>query len=294
MARNYFDLPDKLSRYESAKVAILPVPFERTTSYVKGTGSGPNAILTASHQVELYDEELGSESCDIGIASLAPVKIESGPIEKVLEKINLGVSRILRDGKLPVMLGGEHSITPPAVRAVFKAYPSLTVVQFDAHADLREEYEGSKWSHACAMARVLEICPAVQIGIRNLSKEEAGRVSRKGLPVFFAHKIREDKNWAEAALGAIKTKDVYVTFDVDAFDASVLPDTGTPEPGGLFWYEVTSFMRALSERKNIVGFDFVELCPQKGHHASDFLVAKLIYKCIGYWANSRSKVKGER
>lgn len=294
MARNYFDLPDKLSRYETAKVAVLPVPFERTTSYVKGTGQGPQAILTASHQVELYDEELGSETCDIGIASLAPVRIESGPVEKVLEKIDLAVARIVRDGKLPVMLGGEHSITPPAVRAVLKTYPALTVVQFDAHADLREEYDGSKWSHACAMARVLELCPAVQIGIRNLSKDEASLVSRKNLPVFFAHKIREDKGWAEAALGAIGTKDVYVTFDVDAFDASCLPDTGTPEPGGLFWYEVTSFMKALARRKNIVGFDFVELCPQKGHHASDFLVAKLIYKCIGYWAGSRSKVKGQR
>lgn len=287
MARNYFDLPDKLSRYETAKVAILPVPFERTTSYVKGTGTAPGAILTASHQVELYDEELGSESCEVGIASLAPIKIESGPVEKVLEKINLGVGRIVRDGKLPVMLGGEHSITPPAVRAVLKTYPSLTVVQFDAHADLREEYEGSKWSHACAMARVLELCPAVQIGIRNLSKDEARRVSQKGLPVFFAHKMREDKSWGAAALAAIRTKDVYVTFDVDAFDASSLPDTGTPEPGGLFWYEVTSFIKALAERKNIVGFDFVELCPQKGHHASDFLVAKLIYKCIGYWARNK-------
>jgi len=287
MPSTYFDLPDKISKYEHAKVAILPVPFDKTTSYIKGTAKAPKAILTASAQVELYDEELGMEICDVGIATLSPLRSGSGPIGKFLEKIGLAVSRIDRDGKLPVMIGGEHSITPPAVRAIAKTHPSLTVVQLDAHADLREEYEGTKWSHACAMARVLEIAPAVQVGIRNLSKDEAERVAKENLPVFFAHKIKEDKGWIENAVNAVKTKDVYITVDVDVFDSSIMPDTGTPEPGGLDWYEVTSFLRALSMKKNVVAVDFVELCPQKGHHASDFMVAKLIYKSIGYWAANK-------
>lgn len=283
MSPTYFDLPPKLSSYESARVAVLPVPFERTTTYIKGTAKAPRAILEASAQVELYDEELGMETCDVGIATLSPLKSTSGPIEKYLEKINLAVSRICRDGKLPVMIGGEHSITPPAVRAIAEKHPSLTVVQLDAHADLRESYEGTKWSHACAMARVLEIAPAVQVGIRNLSKDEANRVSKENLPVFFAHKIKGDKNWIENVVNAVKTEDVYITVDVDVFDSSIMPDTGTPEPGGLDWYDVTSILRALSSKKNVVAMDFVELCPQRGHHASDFMVAKLIYKCIGYW-----------
>jgi len=292
MPSTYFDLPDKLSQYETAHVAILPVPLDLTTSYMKGTGLAPEAILEASAQVELYDEELETETCDVGIASLAPLEIQGLSLEKALKKIGPAISLIIKDGKLPIMIGGEHSITPPAVKTVAAVYQNLTVVQFDAHADLREEYDGTKWSHACAMARVLEICPAVQIGIRNLSLPEAKRVSTEKLPVFFSHRIHSDKNWAQNAIDAVKTDNVYVTVDVDVFDSSILPDTGTPEPGGLNWYDVTGFLSTLSERKNIVAFDFVELCPQKGHHASDFLVAKLIYKCIGYWAKkleSRSK-----
>ncbi len=288
MPDTYFDLPPELSRYGSARVAVLPVPFERTTSYVKGTGRAPAAILKASAQVELYDEETGKETCEVGIATLPPVRLEKGPIEKTLSRVEDAVGRIVSDGKLPVMLGGEHSITPPAVKAVAKAKPDLTVLQFDAHADLREEYDGTKWSHACAMARVLEICPAVQVGIRNLSAPEAGRVAGEKLPVFFAHNIRGNDGWIADVLASIKTKDVYITFDVDAFDSSVMPDTGTPEPGGLLWYDVTRILAAVAREKNVVAMDFVELLPQKGHHASDFMVAKLIYKAIGYWAASRN------
>lgn len=289
MSSTYFDLPENFCRYDKAGVAVLPVPFEMTTSYVKGTSGAPEAILKASSQVELYDEELACEPFEAGIATLPPLKIEDMPLEKALEGIRMSVSKIIADGKLPVMLGGEHSVTPPAVKAVAESYNDLTVVQFDAHADLREEYSGTKWSHACAMARVREICPAVQVGIRNLSKEEAARVTKEKLSVFFAHKIRENAKWVEDVLASVKTQNVYVTFDVDAFDSSILPDTGTPEPGGLTWYEVLSLMKALSVKKKIVGFDFVELCPREGHHASDFTVAKLIYKCIGYWAKAGKK-----
>jgi len=291
MPSTYFDLPTKLSQYEKASVAILPVPLDITTSYVKGTRLAPKAILTASAQVELYDEELEGETCDIGIATLPAIKTGKKPFESIAEEIGRTIGRIVRDGKLPVMIGGEHSVTPPAVAAVAKKFPSLTVVQLDAHADLREQYEGTKWSHACAMARVLEICPAVQVGIRNLSSPEAIRVKQERLPVFFAHEIQKNKNWISDVVDAVKTDCIYVTVDVDAFDCSIIPDTGTPEPGGLTWYEVTGLLRTLAEKKTIVAFDFVELCPQKGHHASDFLVAKLIYKCIGYWAIKRGKRK---
>lgn len=271
----------------------MPVPLEMTTSYIKGTSSAPEAILKASSQVELYDEELGCEPFEAGIATLPPLKVEGKPLEKALEEIKTATSKIIADGKLPILIGGEHSVTPPAVAAAAKAYDNLTVVQFDAHADLREEYSGTKWSHACAMARVREICPAVQVGIRNLSKEEAARVTEEKLPVFFAHKIKENAKWVDDVLASVKTQNVYVTFDVDAFDCSILPDTGTPEPGGLTWYEVLSLMKALSKKKKIVGFDFVELCPREGHHASDFTVAKLIYKCIGYWtANKKPEARG--
>ena len=291
MSATFFDLPAKLSNYETAAVVILPVPLDLTTSYVKGTARAPQAIFEASHQVELYDEELGFEPCQVGIAALPPLNVEKLPLEEAIEEVGRATAKIVADGKLPVIIGGEHSITPKAVAQVAKAHPNLTVLQLDAHADLREEYSGTKWSHACSMARVREICPAVQVGIRNLSKEEAQLVSQNKLPVFFAHRLKENKKWMEDVIKAIKTPEVYVTLDVDAFDSSLLPDTGTPEPGGLDWYEVVGLIRAVSLQKKIVGFDFVELTPQEGHHASDFLVAKLIYKCIGYWASKAEAKK---
>lgn len=291
MSLNYFDLPSHLSDYKRAQAVFIPAPYDQTASYIKGTSKAPEAVLKASTQVELYDEELGFEPCEIGISSLPILPIEKLDLLQALSKVEESVSKVLSDDKLPVMIGGEHSLTPPAVKAVAKRYPNLTVVQLDAHADLREEYDGTKWSHACAMARVREICPAVQIGIRNLSKDEADLVARKKLPVFFAHQMKEWQNWMEEALAAVTTDDVYLTIDVDAFDPSFLPDTGTPEPGGLDWYEITHFIRLLASRKNIVGMDFMELAPQKGHHASDFLVAKLIYKALGYWAARQREEK---
>jgi agmatinase len=194
------------------------------------------------------------------------------------------ISKIIADKKFPIMLGGEHSITPAAVRAVHDVHGDVCVVQFDAHADLRQEYEGEKMSHACAMARVREICPAVQLGIRNLSVEEARWAKEENFPIFYAHKMRHSSDWMGEAIAKIPTKKVYVTIDVDAFDSSLMPATGTPEPGGLGWYQVTDFLKLLAKEKKIVGFDFVELAPLKGLHACDFLVAKLAYKCIGLCA----------
>jgi agmatinase len=280
MKKIYFDLPSNLSD-EKARVAVIPVPFETTVSYGRGTANAPDAILEASQQVEFYDDELGFEPCDVGISSEEPISIQGEPID-VLNRIESKVHDITKSGKLPLVLGGEHSITPAAVRGVAKVHDDFTVVQFDAHADLRQEYDGTPLSHACAMARVRENFPAVQIGIRSLSAPEAEWIKKDNLPVFFAKDIHHDQKWVEKAIDSIKTEKVYVTIDVDAFDISIMPHTGTPEPGGLSWYQVTDFLGRLLQKKRAVGFDIVELAPREGGHASDFLVAKLAYKCIGY------------
>ena len=286
--KNFLGLPPELSDYERARVAVLPVPYEATVSYGGGTGRGPAAIIEASAQVELYDEELACEPCDVGVATLPPLDVRGVAPSALAARVAPDVAKILADGKLPLIFGGEHSITPAVVEGVRRAHPEITVVQFDAHADLREEYEGERMNHACAMARVREQAPAVQVGIRNLSKEEAAWVAREKLSVFFAHEMRRNPHWQEEALARIATEKIYVTIDLDVFDSGVMPATGTPEPGGLGWYDVTSFLRLLAERKRIVGFDVVELAPITGFHACDFLAAKLAYKCIGYW--SRGKV----
>ncbi len=283
---NFLGLPDELSHYGRSRVAVLPVPYEHTVSYAPGTAKGPQAIISASQQVELYDEELCCEPSDIGVATLAPLPVQGVAPGKLGGIIGPAIGRIVDDGKVPLMLGGEHSVTPAAVAAVQRRFANLTVVQFDAHADLRQEYEGEPHSHACAMARVREICPAVQVGIRNLSAEEARWARRDSLPIFYAHQMRRDPKWMEAAIAAIATEEVYITVDVDAFDAAIMPATGTPEPGGMSWYEVTDFLKQIFERKRVRGMDLVELSPREGLHACDFLSAKLAYKLVGYLRQS--------
>ncbi len=286
---NFLGIPKPFSSYAEAKVAVLPVPFEQTVSYGAGTAKGPQAIITASAQVELYDEELGCEPYECGVATLDPLRMEGLGTSAMAKVVESAVAKVLADGKLPLILGGEHSITPPIVKAVADTHGPITVVQFDAHADLRQEYEGDPMSHACAMARVRDICPAVQIGIRNLSKEEAAWVKRDRLPLFSAHEMCASSHagWMTDAMRAIETENVYITIDLDGFDSSLMPATGTPEPGGLSWYQVLSFVRKVCETKRVVGFDIVELAPITDLHACDFLAAKLAYKCIGYWAQAR-------
>ena len=285
--RNFLGLEGDSASYVGAAVAVLPVPYEETVSYGRGTAKGPEAIIAASQQVELYDEEFGSEVSDVGVATLEPLKVRGVAPSKLASVVGPAVTKIIDDGKLPIVLGGEHSVTPTVVSAVSERYDGLTVVQFDAHADLRDEYEGERMSHACAMARVRDFAPAVQVGIRNLSAREAELVRREKLPVFFARSMRSCDEWMEKALGAIETEDVYISIDLDAFDSSIMPATGTPEPGGMDWYSVTDFIRLVSREKRVVGFDIVELAPIEGFHACDFLAAKLAYKCIGYWHESK-------
>lgn len=279
----FLDIPEKYSDYKTARAVVISVPYEATVSYGCGTKFGPKAIIEASGHVELYDEELGCEPFKMGIATLDELPLDGRKTSEIATVIGPTIAKVIADGKLPVILGGEHSITPAVMGAVKSAHGELTIVQFDAHADLREEYEGDRMSHACAMARAREFCDVVHVGIRNISAEEAELAKREEIKIFYAHRIRENGEWMKEVVEAVQTKKVYITFDVDAFDASVMPATGTPEPGGLFWHQVTELLKLVIAQKSVVGFDFVELAPIKGFHSYDFTVAKLVYKCLGWW-----------
>lgn len=281
---NFGGLSEEHSSYEGSRAVIFPVPLERTTSYEHGTRKGPAAIIEASRNMELYDDELELEPYkEIGIHTLPSIDTMDGTLGEVITELFTAELALLEDEKFPAALGGEHSLTPPLVSAAAKQYKDLTVLQIDAHADLRDEYQGNPASHACAMRRVVEVCPAVQVGIRSLSAEEAEAIPRLKTSIYWAKDICRAplKNWIAKVLSDLSSH-VYLTIDLDGFDPSLVPATGTPEPGGLDWYQVTSLIRAVADHKKIVGMDVVELLPQPGHHASDFLAAKLVYKCLGY------------
>ncbi len=281
---NFGGLSEEHSQYETSRAVIFPVPLERTTTYEHGTRNGPAAILKASQNMELYDEELEIEPYkEIGIHTLPPIDTMDGSLDEVITELFTAQCGLMDDDKFPVAIGGEHTLTPPLVSAVAKKYKNLSVLQIDAHADLRDEYQGNPASHACAMRRVLEFCPAVQVGIRSLSVEEAQAIPHLRTKVYWANDIVRAplKAWIAKVLADL-SPNVYLTIDLDGFDPSIIPATGTPEPGGLDWHQVTSLVRAVAQHKKIVGMDVVELMPLPGEHASDFLAAKLIYKCLGY------------
>lgn len=277
MPKNFGDFSKKFRDPKHAKVAILPVPYDGTSTYGKGADKGPAALLAASYQLENYVIETKTEPYKHGIYVESPVLEKSIP-EKMTVAVEKRVAAILEKNKFVVLLGGEHSVTPGSVRAHAKKYKGLSVLQLDAHTDMREEYHGSKWNHACAMARVKEWSP-VQVGIRSL---DIGEMSNIRLDrVFFAKDIHDNNAWMEKAIAKLG-KYVYLTIDLDVFDPSILPSTGTPEPGGLGWYQVLRFLRRVAQKRTIVGFDVVELLPRKEAPASDFLAAKLVYTLIGY------------
>lgn len=281
---NFGGLPEENSRYEKSRAVILPIPLERTTTYEHGTRNGPSAIIAASRNMETWDEELGVETfAEIGIATLPAIDTAEGNLEKVLAEIYTTELALLSDGKFPVALGGEHSLTPPLVAAAVKKFPDLTVLQIDAHADLREAYQGNPASHASAMRRVVEMCPAVQVAIRSLSIEESKAIPRLRTKIFWARDIAcaPLERWVPGVIADL-SQHVYLTLDLDGFDPAYMPATGTPEPGGLDWYQVTTLIREVAKVRKIVAGDVVELLPQHGDHASDFLAAKLVYKLLGY------------
>jgi agmatinase len=266
--------------FEEARVVVLPVPLERSTSYVPGTRFGPREILLASTQVELFDEEHGVDTHTVGVYTLPEMEFHEGDLGACVAHIRRVVSEIVERGKLPIVLGGEHSVTPAVVGAVAAAHANLSVLQIDAHSDLREQYQGSPHSHACAMRRSLEFAPAVQVGIRAMSEEERAALPSLQTRVFYDWNMRDDPAWMDAVVESL-SDDVYITVDVDGMDPGIMPATGTPEPGGLTWPEMLGLMRRVFARRNVVGWDLVELSPN-GTHAPNFLCARLIYKMLGY------------
>ncbi len=279
---NFLGLEKPYSDWDRAKFVVLPVPYEYTTSYVKGTKKGPKAIIEASKHLERFDEEIGFKACKkAGIYTENTLKLNGLSEGAVQDLVGKSTGKILQTKKIPILLGGEHSISIASVKACKKIYNNLSVLQIDAHGDLRNSYKGTKYSHACVMRRILEICPAVQVGIRNISEEEYLFAKRTGQlkKIHFASKFNR------ASIKKILkqlSKDVYVTIDIDGLDPSIVPATGTPEPGGLGWYQVLDLLKAVAKEKKVVGFDLVELSPVKGLHAADFIAAKLTYKMIGY------------
>ncbi|OQA01662.1 MAG: N(1)-aminopropylagmatine ureohydrolase [Planctomycetes bacterium ADurb.Bin401] len=275
---NFCDLTKEHSNYPAAKIVILPAPFDATSTWIKGADKGPDAILEASANMETYDIETDSEVFKQGIFTDKPIKEKKSP-EKMVAELKARTLKHIKNGKYVVTLGGEHSISAASIQAHVESFKDVSVIQFDAHADLREAYHGSKYNHACVMARAREIAPVVQVGIRSGAVEEAELMKKDN--VFLAQDIYDNDRWFNKCLKKL-TKNVYLTIDLDAFDPAILPSTGTPEPGGLGWYQVIKFLKLLMQKKNVVGFDIVELCPNPKNKGSDFLTAKLIYKLLSY------------
>jgi len=269
--------------FEEARVAILPVPYEATVSYGRGTAEGPEAILRASSQLELYDEQLRFEPFRCGIWTAPPLRVPLGDGAAAAESIALRLGQLLDAGKWVVVLGGEHSVTPGAVRSTATRFDGLVVVQLDAHADLRDSYEGNRWSHASAMARCLESAEVHAIGVRSYSIEEADRIRRgiRGYQLIHGWEMR-DESWIDMALEELRGRPVYLSIDVDYFDPSLIPATGTPEPGGGGWWSTLRFLQGLFSTANVVACDVVELAPVPGLHHADFTAARLVYKLIGF------------
>ena len=267
-----------------SKVVIIPFGLEKTVSYGRGTKNAPKEIIKASHQVELFDEELKKETFrNIGIKTLRPFKIKNS-MQSAMKQLATINDHLLTKKLFPLVLGGEHSITSGSIRPFVKKFKSLYILHFDAHADLREQYEGEKFSHATAIKRCLDFknVKVVSFGIRNLSQEEMKfyNKNKKKIKIFWSS---EKKKWKESEIIKIfKNKNVYITFDVDGFDSSLMPATGTPEPGGLFWDDVLPIIRNVCSVSNVVGADINELAPIKEFNSCNFLVAKLAYKLLSY------------
>ncbi len=262
--------------YKKAAIAILPVPYDGTSTWIKGSDKGPAALIEASGTLEMLDIETGIDVSQKGIYTLAPIVEYQSP-EKMSATVEKALAKLMDDGKFPVLVGGEHSVSIGAFNAMAKKHDDITFLQFDAHADLRQAYEGSEYNHACAMHKAQELAPIVQVGIRSMCEEESVYVNEEAL--FYRYRIRQQNDWQERVLKQLR-QNVYVTIDLDVFDPSIMPSTGTPEPDGLLYHEVLSMVKKVANHCNIVGFDVVELCPNKQNKAPDFMAAKLIYQIL--------------
>lgn len=284
--KNFLGLEKKYSNYNISKIVIIQAPLEKTVSYGRGAKDGPKEILKSSHYVEFFDEELNRElAFEKGICTLEEMKFGKLSTKKSIEKVYKEVRKQLDAGKFVVTLGGEHSLSSAPAKAHFEKYTDISILQIDAHSDFRDSYEGSKYSHASVMARVAEFTnDIVQVGIRAQCKEEYDFIKQNKITTFYAREIRENKytkNWQQKVVNSLKDN-VYITFDVDGFDPSVISATGTPEPGGLYWDETMNLLKLIGINKNIIGFDVVELASSKNNVSSSFNAAKLVYKIINY------------
>jgi len=277
-SNNFGALPLEYTNQENAKVVIIPVAFDGTSTWCKGADKGPSAIIEASENMELYDIETDSEVYKHGIYTADTYEGMLFP-EDMVKAVNRETEYYINKGKFVVTVGGEHSVSIGAIKAHADAYPGLTVLQLDAHADLREKYENSKYNHACVMARARECSQVVQVGIRSMDISEKETLDES--KVFYASDIAGRTDWFAEAISKLSDQ-VYITIDLDVFDPSIMPSTGTPEPGGLLWYETLGFLKKVITEREIVGFDVAELCPNKINKAPDFMAAKLIYKLLSY------------
>lgn len=264
--------------YDESEIIILPVPYDETSTWMRGADKGPDAITEASVNLEFYDIETSSEAHLRGINTVEPV-LEKDTPASLVSAVYKRTLALLADKKFPVIIGGNHTVPIGAFRAYSEYYDDLTILQLDAHADLRPEYEGSEFNHACAMARAREYAPVVQVGIRSMSADELPYADKERM--FFSHQLYADKSLYLKALGKL-TGNVYITIDLDVFDPSIMPSTGTPEPGGPDYFELMHFLREVVRNRNVVGFDVVELCPSATNKAPDFIAAKIIYQLLSY------------
>ena len=267
--------------FDRARAVIVPVPYERTTSYVTGTRHAPAEIVAASGQVELWDEETGTEPYTIGLYTVPEMKLSADSEEEALASIRSLTAELADTGKFLSFLGGEHSITPAIVETLAPRLAGLSVLQIDAHADMRPSYQGSRYSHASAMRRVVDLVPCTQVGIRSLSREESEEIPSLDTRIFYDYCMREDPDWIDRVVDGLGDR-VYLTIDCDGLSPSIMPAVGTPEPGGLSWQEMTRLVRTLFARRTVVACDIVELCPIPGLVAPTFICAKLLYKLLAY------------
>jgi agmatinase len=278
MPVNNFGGNEVLYSYDESRIVIVPVPFDATSTYIRGADRGPAAILEASPALEFYDIETGVEAHQQGIFTLSPLETGDDPVE-LTDAVYKTVTELFADKRFPVVIGGNHTVSIGAFRAASEAFTDLTILQLDAHSDLRQVYEGSHLNHACAGARAREYAPLVQVGVRSMAADELPFVDSGR--IFYAHELWSDKSLYEKALSLL-TENVYITVDLDVFDPSLMPSTGTPEPGGPDYRELMHFLREVFRKRNVTGFDVVELCPSETNKAPDFMAAKVIYQMLSY------------
>jgi agmatinase len=264
--------------YSGSGIIILPVPYDKTSTWMKGSDKGPDAIMEASVNLEFYNVETGTEVHKKGIHTVQPVSEKRSP-EALIDAVCSKVRQIIGDNKFPVIVGGNHTVSIGSVKAFAEHYHDLSVLQLDAHSDLRQEYEGSRFNHACSMSRMMEMVPAVQVGIRSVSAEEIPFIDKER--IFYAHELYYNKKLYREAADKL-SGNVYITIDLDVFDPSIMPSTGTPEPGGPDYFELMHFLKYVAAKKNIVGFDVVELCPSAINKSPDFIAARVIYQLLSY------------